>query len=137
QALESAAQKLLDKHYQDVELKLRTRYAEQPINPDFYGTVEIGNSDPVSVSFKTLKYPIYRRVFTSLMANELISVQPMSLPSGLLFYMGYDEDFYLPKREQSPAVIADPSRYPHQCPRCTAPAYIGLVSVDCSRKGCS
>ena len=32
---------------------------------------------------------IVRRVFGGLIANELVSVQPMSLPSGLLFYLDY------------------------------------------------
>lgn len=27
----------------------------------------------------------------------------------------------------------DTSRFPHVCPRCTAPAYVGLAQVDCSK----
>jgi len=26
----------------------------------------------------------------------------------------------------------DPSRYPHTCPRCSGPAYVGAVEVDCA-----
>ncbi len=26
----------------------------------------------------------------------------------------------------------DPSRYPHVCPRCSGPAYVGAVEVDCA-----
>lgn len=59
--------------------------------------------------------------------------KPLEIPKGQIF--GYDEDFYIPKCPV--AIIADPSRYPHQCPRCSAPAYIGLMTVDCSRKSCS
>jgi hypothetical protein len=29
----------------------------------------------------------------------------------------------------------DPSRFPHSCPKCKAPAFVGFTSVDCS-KGC-
>lgn len=37
--------------------------------------------------FDTVAFPIVRRVFSRLLANELVSVQPLALPSGLLFYM--------------------------------------------------
>ncbi len=33
-----------------------------------------------------LAFPIVRRVFSRLVANELVSVQPMSGPTGLIFY---------------------------------------------------
>lgn len=39
--------------------------------------------------FQNIAFPLVRRVFGGLIANELISVQPMSLPSGLLFYLDY------------------------------------------------
>lgn len=39
--------------------------------------------------FSNVAFPIVRRVFAGLVANELVSVQPMSLPSGLLFYLDY------------------------------------------------
>lgn len=39
--------------------------------------------------FTNVAFPIVRRVFGGLIANELVSIQPMSLPSGLLFYMDY------------------------------------------------
>src|SRR5690606_17854811 len=42
--------------------------------------------------FQNVAFPIVRRVFGGLIANELVSVQPMSLPSGLLFYMDYRYD---------------------------------------------
>lgn len=37
--------------------------------------------------FDTVAFPIVRRVFSRLLANELVSVQPLALPSGLLFYL--------------------------------------------------
>ncbi len=39
--------------------------------------------------FAAVAFPIVRRVFGSLIANELVSVQPMSLPSGLIFFMDF------------------------------------------------
>jgi len=39
--------------------------------------------------FANIAFPIVRRVFGGLVANELVSIQPMSLPSGLLFYLDY------------------------------------------------
>jgi len=39
--------------------------------------------------FSNIAFPIVRRVFGGLIANDLVSIQPMSLPSGLLFYLDY------------------------------------------------
>jgi hypothetical protein len=39
--------------------------------------------------FQNIAFPMVRRVFGGLIANELVSIQPMSLPSGLLFYLDY------------------------------------------------
>ena len=39
--------------------------------------------------FSNIAFPILRRVFGGLVANELVSIQPMSLPSGLIFYLDY------------------------------------------------
>jgi len=39
--------------------------------------------------FTNIAFPIVRRVFGGLVANEIVSIQPMSLPSGLLFYLDY------------------------------------------------
>lgn len=44
------------------------------------------------IGFQNVAFPIVRRVFAGLIANELVSVQPMSLPSGLLFYLDYRYD---------------------------------------------
>jgi len=48
------------------------------------GTVTAGTDGWQNVAF-----PLVRRVFAQLLANDLVSVQPMSLPSGLIFYMDY------------------------------------------------
>jgi hypothetical protein len=42
--------------------------------------------------FAAVAFPIVRRVFGSLIANELVSVQPMSLPSGLIFFLDFTFD---------------------------------------------
>ena len=34
-------------------------------------------------------FPIVRRVFGNLLAQDLVSVQPMSLPSGLIFFLDF------------------------------------------------
>jgi hypothetical protein len=40
--------------------------------------------------FAAVAFPIVRRVFAGLIANELVSVQPMSLPSGLIFFLDFN-----------------------------------------------
>jgi hypothetical protein len=52
-------------------------------------------SDGSSGSFETVVFPIVRRVFSKLLANDIVSVQAMNLPIGKLFYFvpkiqGYD-----------------------------------------------
>jgi hypothetical protein len=39
--------------------------------------------------FAAVAFPIVRRVFGGLLAQDLVSVQPMSLPSGLIFFMDF------------------------------------------------
>ena len=39
--------------------------------------------------FAAVAFPIVRRVFGNLVAQELVSVQPMSLPSGLIFFLDF------------------------------------------------
>ena len=39
--------------------------------------------------FAAVAFPIVRRVFGGLVANNLVSVQPMSLPSGLIFFLDF------------------------------------------------
>ena len=52
-------------------------------------------SSDASGSFETVVFPIIRRVFSKLLANDIVSVQAMNLPIGKLFYFvpkiqGYD-----------------------------------------------
>mgnify|MGYP003151229161 CR=1 FL=1 len=39
--------------------------------------------------FAAVAFPIVRRVFAGLLANDIVSVQPMSLPSGLIFFLDF------------------------------------------------
>ncbi len=39
--------------------------------------------------FQSIAFPMVRRIFGGLIANELVSVQPMAMPSGLLFYLDF------------------------------------------------
>ena len=39
--------------------------------------------------FAAVAFPIVRRVFAGLISNDLVSVQPMSLPSGLIFFLDF------------------------------------------------
>ena len=41
--------------------------------------------------FAAVAFPIVRRVFGGLVANDLVSVQPMSLPSGLIFFLDFEK----------------------------------------------
>ena len=53
--------------------------------------------------FAAVAFPIVRRVFGSLIANDLVSVQPMSLPSGLIFFLDFtfgDERNSLPAADK-------------------------------------
>ena len=42
--------------------------------------------------FAAVAFPIVRRVFAGLIANDLVSVQPMSLPSGLIFFLDFQHN---------------------------------------------
>jgi hypothetical protein len=39
--------------------------------------------------FGNIVFPAIRRVFPSMLANEIVSVQPMTAPTGLLFYLDH------------------------------------------------
>jgi hypothetical protein len=57
-------------------------------------------SDGSSGSFETVVFPIVRRVFSKLLANEIVSVQAMNLPIGKLF-------FFVPKIQGYTGATAD------------------------------
>ena len=49
----------------------------------------MGNGAGSVEGFAAVAFPIVRRVFAGLIANDLVSVQPMSLPSGLIFFLDF------------------------------------------------
>lgn len=57
--------------------------------------------------FAAVAFPLVRRVFGNLIANDIVSVQPMSLPSGLIFFL----DFQYTDTKKGPGVIANESLY--------------------------
>jgi len=67
---------------------------------------EASSSDS-SGSFETVVFPIVRRVFSKLLANDIVSVQAMNLPIGKLFYFvpriqGYDNTAPNPNTHYAP-----------------------------------
>ena len=60
-------------------------------------------SSDASGSFETVVFPIIRRVFSKLLANDIVSVQAMNLPIGKLFY-------FVPKISQRrTGTVGDPA----------------------------
>jgi len=39
--------------------------------------------------FNNIQFPVLKRVFPNLVANDLVRVQPMSQPSSAIFYLDY------------------------------------------------
>jgi len=72
----------LDGHQKDNIAQLYENQASHLIN-------EAATTD-ASGSFETVVFPIIRRVFSKLLANDIVSVQAMNLPIGKLF-------FFIPK----------------------------------------
>ena len=53
---------------------------------------EESSTTPNLAGYNKIAFPLVRRVFGQLLATELVSVQPMSLPSGLLFFLDFHFD---------------------------------------------
>lgn len=69
-------------------LENQTAQLIQESNSISLGGASLTSSGQIA-GFSNVAFPIVRRVFAGLVANEIVSVQPMSLPSGLLFYLDY------------------------------------------------
>ena len=74
-------------------------------------------SDGSSGSFETVVFPIVRRVFSKLLANDIVSVQAMNLPIGKLFYFvpkiqGYKDGIAGDYSGEHYAPIGSPGNYP-------------------------
>jgi len=78
----------LQSHNRETMSRLLENQAAQVLREA--NTLGSGGSDSGQIDgFSNIAFPIVRRVFGGLVANELVSIQPMSLPSGLLFYLDY------------------------------------------------
>lgn len=70
-----------------------------------------------SGSFETVVFPIIRRVFSKLLANDVVSVQAMNLPVGKLFFLlpvtSQREFMYPDGQQHDPADIVDGTTVRH------------------------
>jgi len=73
-------------------------------------------SEGSSGSFETVVFPIVRRVFSKLLANDIVSVQAMNLPIGKLFYFVPKIQGYNGGTAQTPANAYDGESGPHYGP---------------------
>ena len=55
-------------------------------------------------SFETVVFPIVRRVFSKLLANDIVSVQALNMPVGRLFY-------FVPRFTTTPTTLHQPATY--------------------------
>jgi hypothetical protein len=96
----------LEGHQKDNIAQLYENQASYLIN-------EAAVSD-ASGSFETVVFPIIRRVFSKLLANDIVSVQAMNLPIGKLFY-------FVPKiQERNSGAHYAPFGYPNTTDASTA-----------------
>ena len=51
--------------------------------------VVLWSEEPAESPFDSVAFPAIRQVAPALVAQSLVSIQPMTVPSGLLFYMDY------------------------------------------------
>ena len=69
-----------------------------------------------SGSFETVVFPIVRRVFSKLLANDIVSVQAMNLPIGKLFYFVPNIQAYQPGTTEHYAPYGSPNANADQTP---------------------
>jgi hypothetical protein len=67
-------------------------------------------------SFETVVFPIIRRVFSKLLANDIVSVQAMNLPIGKLFYFVPQIQNYVDNGNQHYAPYGSPNMEAGQTP---------------------
>jgi len=75
-------------HRENMACMLENQAAQVLKEASTIGDGSMGDGGRVR-GFSNVAFPIVRRVFGGLIANDLVSIQPMSLPSGLLFYLDY------------------------------------------------
>ena len=67
-------------------------------------------------AFETVVFPIVRRVFSKLLANDIVSVQAMNLPIGKLFYFVPNIQAYQPGTSEHYAPYGSPNEAVGQTP---------------------
>ena len=67
-------------------------------------------------AFETVVFPIVRRVFSKLLANDIVSVQAMNLPIGKLFYFVPNIQAYQPGTSEHDAPYGSPNEAAGQTP---------------------
>jgi hypothetical protein len=67
-------------------------------------------------AFETVVFPIVRRVFSKLLANDIVSVQAMNLPIGKLFYFVPNIQSYQPGTSEHYAPYGSPNAADGQTP---------------------
>jgi hypothetical protein len=67
-------------------------------------------------AFETVVFPIVRRVFSKLLANDIVSVQAMNLPIGKLFYFVPNIQAYQPGTSEHYAPYGSPNANADQTP---------------------
>jgi hypothetical protein len=68
-------------------------------------------------AFETVVFPIVRRVFSKLLANDIVSVQAMNLPIGKLFYFVPNIQAYQPGTSEHYAPYGSPNANQDQTPQ--------------------
>jgi hypothetical protein len=68
-------------------------------------------------AFETVVFPIVRRVFSKLLANDIVSVQAMNLPIGKLFYFVPNIQSYQPGTSEHFAPYGSPNAAEGQTPQ--------------------
>src|SRR6478609_4067397 len=71
-------------------------WLERTLNEDTLNEVgadpDVGTNQLGVNLIPKVMFPLIRRVFPSLIANKLVSVQPLSQPTGVVYYMRYGYD---------------------------------------------
>jgi hypothetical protein len=76
-----------------------------------------------SGSFETVVFPIIRRVFSKLLANDIVSVQAMNLPIGKLF-------FFIPKIQERGGTSDSQHHHPYGWPNTNSNPTTGYTGVN-------
>ena len=105
---------------------------DKKILDDLRLEIEHLSKDPKS-SYSPTLFPRDKRLNEIKVSTKnvagLIPFQPMSAPVSPFF------DYKFESNEPETQAV-DISRFPHSCPICSSPAYIGLSLVECSKEGC-